>query len=350
MSSTSRRVRAGRSVATLAVTRTSGPVASAVVERWTGRGGAVTELQDHLTSPLLGAQLRDVTAVVHVVTPTDLTRDQDEDPPARRARLVRETHTLVLTCAASGVRQLVVVTSAQVYGAQADNPVPLAEDAPLRASADYGLVADLLAVEQALAEAAPAYPSLRIAVLRPAAVVGGTDTTTTRHFSAPRLLRVSGGEPAWQFCHVDDLAAAVETVVEQGLTGPIPVASPGFLTQEQVEERSGMRPVEVKASTAGAIARRLHRLGSLKSPESDLDFVTHPLVVGTPTLDAAGWSSTYDNDLCLATLVQDAAEQESGRHGSGHFGARDAAAFGAASAAVAVGATAAIVRRRRKKG
>lgn len=347
MSSTSRRVRPGRSVATIAVTRPAGPIAAAVQARWTDRGGRVEPLVDDLSSPMIGPRLRGVGVVVHIVTPTDLLRDQGEDAVERRRRMVSEIRTLVLACAASAVRQLVVVTSAQVYGALAANPVPLRADATLQARGNDGLVADLLAVEEALAEVAPAYPGVRIAVLRPASVVGGVDTVTTRHFAAPRLLRVAGARPTWQFCHVDDLASAIEVVIDAELTGPLPVASVGYLTQEDVEQRSGMRSVEVGASTAGAIAGRLHRLGTLKSPESDLDFVMHPLVVDSGDLLAAGWTPTYDNDLCLAVLLQDAAAQT---RGAPRFGARDAAAFGAASAAVAVGATAAIMRRRRKKG
>ncbi|MDQ2853063.1 MAG: NAD-dependent epimerase/dehydratase family protein [Actinomycetota bacterium] len=347
MSSPDRRVRLGRSVQPIAVTRPGGPIAGAVAGRWVGRGGQVVALQGDLASPLVGAELGGVDALVHVVTPTDLSRDQAEDPSARRDRLVREVRTLLLACAANAVSQLVVVTAAQIYGAAVDNPTPMPANSPLRARGHDGLIADLVAVEQALAEVGPAYPAVRIAVLRPASVVGGVDTVTTRHFTAPRLLRVAGGAPTWQFCHVEDLAAAVEVTIDVGLAGPLPVGAPGYLTQAEIEERSGMRPVEVGASTAGAIASRLHRLGTLKSPESDLDFVTHPLVVDSAALLAAGWEPTYDNALCLAVLLEDAAGH---RRATPRFGARDAAALGAASAAVAVGATAAIMRRRRRKG
>lgn len=346
MSSTSRRVRAGRSVASLALTRSSGPIATAVGQRWVDRGGHIEGLEQNLTSPLIGPQLKGASALVHVITPTDLVHDQGEDPVERRTRMVSEIRTLVLACAAGSVRHLVIVSSAQVYGALATNPIPLPADSALHARGNDGLVADLVAVERALAEVGPAYPGVQIAVLRPAVVVGGVDTLTTRHFAAPRLLRVAGGCPTWQFCHIDDLAAAVEVTLDRRLTGPIPVASPGYLTQEEVEQRSGMRAVEIGASAAGAIAARLHRLGTLKSPESDLDFVMHPLVVDCSTLRAAGWAPQYDNDLCLAVLLHDAAAHT---RGVSRFGARDAAAFGAASAAVAVGATAAIMRRRRRK-
>ena len=60
----------------------------------------------------------------------------------------------------------------------------------------------------------------------PAALVGdGFDTVTTTHFEAPRLLTVRGAEPAWQFCHVDDLGSAVAVVVARGVEGAVSVGA-----------------------------------------------------------------------------------------------------------------------------
>ena len=41
-----------------------------------------------------------------------------------------------------------LVTSAMVYGAQADNAVPLPEDTPLAADIDSSVAGDLLEIEQ----------------------------------------------------------------------------------------------------------------------------------------------------------------------------------------------------------
>ena len=60
---------------------------------------------------------------------------------------------------------------------------------------------------------------MRFTTVRPAALVGdGVDTALTRYFEAPRLLAVKGGAPAWQLCHVDDLACAVVRVVTRDST------------------------------------------------------------------------------------------------------------------------------------
>ena len=55
----------------------------------------------------------------------------------------------MLTSAAAGrVGRVVLVTSAIVYGARPDNPVPLAEDMPLAADTDNSVAGDLLEIEQ----------------------------------------------------------------------------------------------------------------------------------------------------------------------------------------------------------
>jgi nucleoside-diphosphate-sugar epimerase len=266
----------------------------------------------------------------------------------RRERVIREIQTVVISAAAAGVARLVVVTSAMLYGATPANAVPLPEDAPVAADPDEGLVGDLLVVEQILRAAAEVHTGLAITVVRPAALVGpDVDTVITRHFEAPRLLTVRGGCPAWQFCHVDDLATALATSAELGLGPVVTVGSPGWLTQSEVERVSGMQEVELSESMALGIGQRLHRVGILPLPATDLSYVLFPWAISSATLTAAGWQPAYDNMTCLSVLL----ESNRGHHAMGarRIDRKDAA-LGAASAAVALVGTAAIMRRRRRKG
>ena len=83
-------------------------------------------------------------------------------------------------------------------------------------------------VEQLIGVARDVHPGLTITAVRPAALVGdGVDTVITRHFEAPRLLTLRGAEPAWQFCHVDDLGSAVALVVGPGRRGAVSVGARG---------------------------------------------------------------------------------------------------------------------------
>src|SRR5258708_10802560 len=107
-----------------------------------------------------------------------------------------------------------------VYGAKPDNPVPLAETAPLNADLDGSVVGDFMEIEQ-LAERSPrTNPGMAITVVRPAALVGeGIDTVITRHFESPRLLAVKGCAPRRQFFHPTDLLSAIEAGAPAGGKG-----------------------------------------------------------------------------------------------------------------------------------
>ena len=374
MSSPLAAVRSRRSAITVAVVGASGPAGRAILRALVGaaargvagqrggaRIGAVVAVDREPVDvggtawrmadpgdPSLVDVLRGVDTVVHVATRTDLAADLAESRQARRERSLRRAQTVVTAAAAAGVGHLVVVTSAAVFGARADNPVPLGDDAPLRAVADGGTVCELLDVEQLVSVAREVHPGLELTVVRPAALVGdGVDTVITRHFEAPRLLTIKGATPAWQFCHVDDLGSAVAVTVSHRLGPALTVGSEGHLTQEEVERLTGMRRVELSLAVAQGTADRLHRVGLLPTPASDLAYVVHPWAVSSQTLRAHGWEPAYDNATCLGVLLD-------GIQGSHAVAARRLdrrdAALGAASAAVAMVGTAAIMRRRRRKG
>ena len=316
-----------------------------------GRAGDVDWRPGDIAAPSVVAALDDVDVLVHLAWDPHLTEALAEQPALRRARALDEVRTLSTAAAAAGVEHLVVVTSAMVFGARPDNPVPVPEDSDLRAPEQEGLVADLVAVEQEVVRLRSVHPSLRTTVVRPAALVGeGVDTMITRHFEAPRLLTIRGTEPAWSFCHSDDLATGLLAVAHQDLPAELSVGAWGALTQAEVEEISGMRRIEVPEATARATAERLHRLGVVPVLATDLAYIAHPWVSEPHRLAEQGWFPAYDNAACLSVLLE-------GVHGHHAVMARrlrsrdavGAAAAGAASAAVAVIATAALMRRRRSR-
>jgi nucleoside-diphosphate-sugar epimerase len=310
--------------------------------------GATWRVHD-VCDPGIAARLGAVDTLVHLA----LDLGVDDSGPERHgghgpgSRNVRGTQTVLTAAAAAGVRRVVLCTSAMVYGALPQNAVPLDEDAVLQAVPDGALIGDLIEIERLAAQAPRTHRGLEVTVLRPAAVVGpGVDSVLTRHFESPRLLVVRGTAPKWQFCHVDDLAAAVTLAALGRVTGAVTVGCDGWLEQAEVETITGMRRIELPSSVALATAGRLHRLGVIPAPASDLQYVMHPWVVPSTRLREAGWRPTYDNPTALGVLL----EQVSGHHAlaARRVGRRDAT-IGAAGAAVAVVGTAALVRRARRK-
>ncbi len=312
------------------------------------RRGELPEAHWHVLDvrdPAIADKLRGTDVVVHLALDLDL----ETDATARTAYNVRGTQTVLTAAAAAGVRRVVLCTSAMVYGALPDNPVPLAEDAELRATEEATGVGDLLEMERLGRRAPRAHPGLNVTVVRPAAVVGGVDTPLTRYFESPRLLVVKGTRPCWQFCHIDDLATALEFAALEKAEGELAVGCDGWLEQEEVEELTDIRRMELPSAVALGAAARLHRLGLTPSPAGDLAYTMYPWVVSGSRLHEAGWRPQHTNEDVLAELL----DEVSGRHtvAGRRLGRKDAAAAGAAGAAgatVALLGTAAVVRRVRK--
>jgi nucleoside-diphosphate-sugar epimerase len=293
--------------------------------------------------PLLANRLSDIDVLVHLSAQYAL----DAEPAERRAYNLRAAQTVLTASAAARVRRVVLVTSAMVYGATPDNPVPLPEDAEVAAEPDTGVVGDYLEIEALVRRSLRSHPGLEVTVLRPAAVVGpGVDTVVTRHFEAPRLLTVKGCEPRWQFCHVEDLVTALTLAALGVVTGAVAVGSDGWLEQEQVEEISGLRRFELPAGLTFGTAQRLHRLGITPAPATDLHYVVYPWVADCASLREAGWKPAWTNEAALEQLL----ELREGKHAVvGRRLSGKEATITAAGATVAVIGTAAIVRRARRK-
>ena len=313
----------------------------AIDERRGDIPGAVWKIAD-IRDPILVRAFAGVDVVAHLAVDMSL----ETQPRARAARNIHQAQTVLTAAAAAGVRQVVLYTSAMVYGAAPDNTVPLSEDAPLRAVPETSVVGDLLEIEQLARQARTTYPGLSVTVVRPAALVGpGVDSVLTRHFEAPRLLVVRDSRPHWQFCHVEDLVRALEYVVLGKLEGAtaVTVGCDGWLEQAEVERLSGMRRIELPVGLAFGAAERLHRLGLTPAPASDLAYVAYPWVIPATRLRAAGWAPLYSNQEILVKLL----EQTRGHHAalSRRLGRKDATL----GATVALIGTAALVRRARRK-
>jgi nucleoside-diphosphate-sugar epimerase len=328
----------------LALRLAESPMVSRVVAIDDHRGDAagVTWRVADVRDPALASRLAEVDVVVHA----DVDTSAASDARQRRALNVRAAQTVLTAAAAERVGRVVLVTSAMVYGARPDNPVPLPEDAPLLADADGSVAADLLEIEELARRSRRVNQGTVVAVVRPAALVGDSvDTVLTRHFEAPRLLAVRGCGPRWQFCHVDDLVSALELAAVGVVSGDFAVGCDGWLEQQEVEELSGMKSFELPARLTFGTAQRLHRMGVTPAPAADLRYVVYPWVVDCASLRGAGWVPSYTNAEALSLLLA----ARSGHHAvAGRRIARKEAAITAAAGTAAVIGTAAIVRAARR--
>ena len=137
--------------------------------------------------------LEGVDVLVHLAAVVDPIADE-----ALMARVnVEGTRRVLDAAAAVGVRKVVRVSSAAVYGAWANNPVPLTEDAPLRPNPGFAPAVQAAEVERLLAEWHEQHPGVTVTTLRSAPVMGpGPNGSPSRLLLGRPPLRVRGADAA----------------------------------------------------------------------------------------------------------------------------------------------------------
>ena len=141
------------------------------------------------------------------------------------------------------------ISSATVYGAWPNNPVPLTEDAALRPNPHFSPAVQGAEVERLLAEWRADHPDVTITTLRSAPVVGpGAERLPARSSSVGRRCASVARPMPVQVVHVDDLASALALVATRDLPGVFNVAADGWL--DAAEARDLIPPGNVPAFPA----------------------------------------------------------------------------------------------------
>jgi len=258
---------------------------------------------DHIDirNPAIENRLHRVDAVVHLA----FIMDPIKDEALMRAVNVTGSQNVFRSAGNAGVKKIVYTSSAIVYGAHPDNPVPLTEDAPLRANLDFPYAAHKLEVEYVVRELRDEFPEVRFTVFRPAVVLGrNVDSAWSHQLETPVLIGVKGHSPVFQFVHEDDVAAALEFAVSNDLDGPYNLAPHDWLRSEEILAAAGRRRLDLPEAAAFAIAERLWGLGLSETPAGMLHYVMHPWVVSVDKLEGAGFSCSRSSSEALADMLR----------------------------------------------
>lgn len=258
------------------------------------------------------------------VTPHDLERAHDE-PGALKAKLegagvlihlgrsdavaeldgtgtagvdVVGTRALLEAAGAVGVQRVVLLSSATVYGAWPDNPVPLTEDAPLRPHPSLGYATHKAEVERLTAEWRDQHPDVRVAVLRPVvAVAEDTADWLASSLWAGTPLAPGEADVPVQFVHLDDLADAVDLARRKALDGTYNVAPDGWIASDELRRLAGRGPrVRLPERVAHRLATWRWKLGLTSTPPGVVAYRLNPWVVANDRLRAEGWTPQHTSD------------------------------------------------------
>jgi UDP-glucose 4-epimerase len=158
------------------------------------------------------------------------------------------TMQLLAACQRSeSVRNLIVRSTAAVYGASSRDPAIFTEETSARSVPSSGPGRDAIDIEAYVRGFGRRRPDVRIAVPRFADVVGPTVVTPlTRYFAlTPAVPMVLGRDARMQFVHEDDAIGLLEHLALGDFAGTVNAAGDGTITLAQAIHRAGRVPLPV---------------------------------------------------------------------------------------------------------
>lgn len=198
------------------------------------------------------------------------------------------------------VDHLIVLSSATVYGAWSDNPVPLTEDAPVRPNPEAGFARGHLQLERAALGWASTHNEPPVSILRPTLVISperdGISWLERSLWHTPTA-KFGDADPHGQFLTRSDLVEAIAHLIGHSAGGVYNVAPDGWLTVERQIElagRGGRIRVSERLARRVAIFRWVFQLTS--TPPEVLPYTMHSWVIANDRLTSTGWRPSSTNE------------------------------------------------------
>jgi len=208
---------------------------------------------------------------------------------------VNGTHNVLDAASAAGTEHVLVTSSATAYGAFADNPVPLAEDDPVRGVAGFSYARDKTESDRLCQLWALQHPERVMTIVRPCQVFGpNVDNYLVRLWlKQPFLADLGGIDLPIQYVHEDDLVEALVLLLDGRHGGAYNVAGDGEMRASECAEVIGMKRRRVPEKAWRRFAGLMWRLRVAEAPPGAIDFAIYPWVVSNQKLKDLGWQPRW---------------------------------------------------------
>jgi len=205
------------------------------------------------------------------------------------------THKILDLCERHGVRKVVVLSSANVYGPLPDNSNFLTEETPLMAADRASDVRDLIEVDMHAQSYMWRHPEIETVILRPVNIVGPTvRNAPSNYLRLERPLTAMGFDPMIQLIHEEDAARALVLALKPGVRGVYNVTGPGEVPLSTILRELGRQPIPVPHLVLRPLLARLFEAGLSGFPPDEVDHIQYLCVVdGSRAVRDFGWAPRY---------------------------------------------------------
>jgi len=217
----------------------------------------------------------DVAALIHM--------GMMHDPRATAAELyswnVSGTSKLLEYAQAYGVKKVVVLSSANVYGPRPDNPQFLTEEAPLLAAQRFPQMRDLVEIDHLVSTFFWKARETETVILRPVHILGGVKNAPSNYLRLDPIPVLLGFDPMVQVIHERDVAAAMVRALGPGIRGIFNLVGPGEVPLSVILAELGRRTIRIPHPLARPLWQLAFRLGVSSYPVAEFDFIRYVCMV-----------------------------------------------------------------------
>ncbi len=204
------------------------------------------------------------------------------------------------------VPKVVVLSSANVYGPQPDNPQFLNEDAPLLGGARFGEIRDLIEVDMLAQSFFWKHPETETVILRPVHILGTVRNAPSNFLRLDPVLTLLGFDPMIQVIHEDDVAHAILCALDRGKRGIFNVAGPDPVPLSRAIKTVGRPTIAVPYTLAKATLKRLWSLRLTSFPAPELDHIRYVCMVDdTRAKETLGFRHAHNLEETLQHVLSE---------------------------------------------
>lgn len=177
------------------------------------------------------------------------------------------------------VPKLVVLSSANVYGPQPENPQFLTEEAPLLGSQSFRSMRDLVEMDMLAQSFFWRHPQTETVILRPVHILGRVRNAPSNYLRLERPVTIMGFDPMVQVIHERDVVDAIVRALAPGVRGIFNLRGPGELPLSRVFRILRKSPMPIPAFAAKAAIDRLWNLRLTSFPSPEIDYIRYVCMV-----------------------------------------------------------------------